>query len=36
MYVGTMHMPVGTKHCCGVIEIFPDGEFNNIKGMRFY
>jgi hypothetical protein len=28
-----MHMPVGTKHCCGVIEIFPNGEFNHIKGM---
>ena len=28
----SMHMPVGTKHCCGVIEIFPDGEFKSIRG----
>jgi hypothetical protein len=28
----TMHMPIGTKYCCGVIEIFPDGEFKTIRG----
>jgi hypothetical protein len=27
-----MHMPIGTKHCCGVIEIFPEGEFKQIRG----
>ena len=27
----SLHMPVGTKYCCGVIEIFPDGEFKPIK-----
>jgi hypothetical protein len=27
-----MHMAVGTKYCCGVVEIFPDGEFKTIKG----
>lgn len=27
----SIHMPVGTTHCCGVIEIFP-GEFQSIKG----
>lgn len=28
----SMHMPVGTKFCCGVIEIFPVGEFEGIRG----
>ena len=28
----SMHMPVGTKYCCGVIEIFPEGEFKSIRG----
>jgi len=28
----SMHMSVGTKHCCGVIEIFPEGEFKTIRG----
>ena len=28
----TMHMAVGTKHCCGVVEIFPEGEFKSIRG----
>jgi protein O-GlcNAc transferase len=28
----SMHMAVGTKHCCGVIEIFPEGEFRDIHG----
>lgn len=28
----SMHMAVGTKHCCGVIEIFPEGEFKPIRG----
>jgi len=23
--MGLVHMPVGTKHCCGVVEIFPAG-----------
>jgi len=27
-----MHLPVGTKHCCGVLEIFPFGEFSPIRG----
>lgn len=27
-----MHMPIGTKYCCGVIEIFPLGEFSQIRG----
>ena len=22
----SLHMPIGTKYCCGVIEIFPDGD----------
>ena len=29
---GTMHMSVGTKYCCGVIEIFPEGEFKLNRG----
>ena len=28
----SMHMAVGTKHCCGVVEIFPEGEFKSIRG----
>lgn len=28
----SMHMAIGTKYCCGVIEIFPDGEFKPIRG----
>jgi hypothetical protein len=28
----SMHMPIGTRFCCGVIEIFPQGEFQNIRG----
>jgi hypothetical protein len=28
----SMHMAVGTKHCCGVLEIFPEGEFAPIRG----
>ena len=27
-----MHMAVGTKWCCGVVEIFPHGEFTPIRG----
>jgi hypothetical protein len=28
----TMHMPVGTKYCCGVVEIFPQGmHFLNVS-----
>ncbi len=27
-----MHLPIGTKYCCGVIEIFPSGEFLPITG----
>lgn len=30
----TMHMAVGTKHCCGVVEIFPEAEFSGAKGYR--
>lgn len=26
------HMSIGSKYCCGVIEIFPNGEFSSIKG----
>ena len=29
---GAMHMPIGTKYCCGVIEIFPPGEHMAIRG----
>jgi len=28
----SMHMAVGTKYCCGVIEIFPRGEYSSIFG----
>ena len=28
----SMHMSVGSRYCCGVIEIFPDGEFKAIRG----
>ena len=28
----TTHMAVGTRHCCGVVEIFPKGQFETIKG----
>jgi hypothetical protein len=28
----SMHMSIGTKWCCGVIEIYPEGEFLPIKG----
>lgn len=28
----TVHMAVGTPNCCGVIEIFPPGEFMPIRG----
>jgi hypothetical protein len=33
----SMHMPVGTKYCCGVIEIFPHGKINFIlsSGLLF-
>lgn len=27
-----LHMPIGTKYCCGVIEIFPSGYFFPIRG----
>ena len=27
-----MHMSVGTKFCCGVIEMFPKGEFSVVRG----
>ena len=27
-----MHMSIGTKYCCGAIEIFPRGEFTPIRG----
>jgi hypothetical protein len=30
----TQHMAVGTRHCCGVVEIFPEGEFKSAKGYR--
>lgn len=28
----SMHMAVGTKNCCGVIEIFPKGDYSPIFG----
>lgn len=28
----TMHMSIGTSHCCGVLEIFPLGEFSPVRG----
>jgi hypothetical protein len=28
----SMHMSVGSKYCCGVLEIYPQGEFSPIKG----
>ena len=28
----TMHMAIGTPNCCGVVEIFPQGEFMPIRG----
>jgi hypothetical protein len=28
----SMHLPIGSKYCCGVIEIYPQGEFFPIKG----
>ncbi|KAJ1443507.1 hypothetical protein B484DRAFT_277035 [Ochromonadaceae sp. CCMP2298] len=28
----SMHMSVGTTYCCGVLEIFPEGEFKAIRG----
>lgn len=27
-----MHQPIGTKFCCGVLEVFPYGEFAGIRG----
>jgi hypothetical protein len=27
-----MHMPIGSRFCCGMIEIFPQGEFFPIRG----
>jgi hypothetical protein len=30
--VHSMHMSVGNKHCCGVIEMFPKGEFTPVRG----
>jgi hypothetical protein len=28
----SMHMSIGEKNCCGVLEMFPKGEFSPIKG----
>ena len=28
----SMHMSIGNKYCCGVIEFYPDGEFTPIRG----
>ena len=28
----SMHMPIGEPKCCGVLELFPQGEFTPIKG----
>lgn len=30
--VHTMHMSLGTQYCCGVLEIFPRGEFTPVRG----
>lgn len=27
-----MHMSIGTKYCCGILEIYPDGEFSVARG----
>ena len=29
----SMHMSIGESNCCGVLEIFPTGEFTNIRGI---
>lgn len=26
------HLPIGTRYCCGVLEIYPEGEFTPIRG----
>ena len=28
----SQYLPIGTPHCCGVIEIFPKGEFTPVRG----
>lgn len=28
----SMHMPIGTRLCCGMVEIYPSGEFTPIRG----
>ncbi len=28
----SMHMSIGEEKCCGVLEMFPQGEFTPIKG----
>ena len=28
----SMHMSIGTKHCCGALEIYPYGEYTPIRG----
>jgi hypothetical protein len=28
----SMHMAIGSKLCCGVVEIYPSGEFSPIRG----
>ena len=28
----SMHLPIGVKNCCGVLEIYPNGEFTPIRG----
>jgi hypothetical protein len=27
-----MHMPIGREHCCGLLEVFPLGEFTPARG----
>ena len=27
-----LHMSVGTKYCCGVLELYPTGEYSPIRG----
>jgi hypothetical protein len=30
--MSSMHLPIGIKNCCGVLEIYPNGEFTPIRG----
>lgn len=28
----SVHLPIGTKYCCGVLEMFPHGDFQSVRG----